>query len=89
MDTERIDNSLPGRSISDWSKTVSDKNTNSGPALAATQALVQKRNNPPAPIRVYSAAGAVQVGARAVTSSTQHKPAWHRDDIDYDSYQFE
>lgn len=42
-------------------------------------------------VNVYGAAGAVQTGARAITPSKSErdpatKPAWRRDDIDYDCY---
>ncbi len=57
------------------------------PALAVRAAERTRTHSHP-PVRVYSAAGAVQMGVRPGGSGND-KPAWHRDDIDYDFYLFE
>ncbi|MDH3280797.1 MAG: hypothetical protein OEQ18_06685 [Gammaproteobacteria bacterium] len=63
---------------------MSDKTTRPGPQ--AIKAPGKARVSTSSPVRVYSAAGAVQVGARVVTADSARKPAWRRDDIDYDCY---
>jgi hypothetical protein len=84
MDTQPPDNSAREGTFGTWSKTVNYKTKKAGTREVSGPDNTKAKKS--SPVRVYSASGAVQVGTRVVTSEAPRKPAWQRDDIDYDCY---